>query len=335
MAALGRRGLVAAGLGAALVPGMAAALPIMNGWHEAVVIVPDLVPWIETLTAVGGWEVAARGGVNDSLNALWNLPTGAASEQLVMRNIGTTKGYIRLVRVMGAPQVQIRPDDQAWETGGINALDLRVVDIYATAQQLHARGWRAPSDPVPYKAYKVEVIQWTPESPDGVRLSFIQRLSPKLVGWGELKRWSRVANAAITTRDINAAQGFFGGTLGMKQISHTNAVGSAGPNVMGLPWALARSLPIDIRGFANIAAGEASIELISMPGAQGRDFSAGAHPPNWGIAALRVMVTDAKDAAARLGAGPVREVNVPPYGLCRVFGVTGTDGVRLEFYEKG
>ncbi len=333
---MGRR-RVLAGAGLAVVPGWARAdvtvVPVMPGWREAVVVVPRFAPWIETLTTVGGWEVAARSAPDTSLNGFWSLPAGARTEQVLMRNIGTAKGFLRLVRVYGAPQVQIRPDDQAWETGGVSALDLRVVDIASTRAALHARGWHAPSDPVQYKAYGVEVIQWAPVSPDGVRLSFIQRIKPKLVGWDELKRWSRTANAAIITKDMNAAQAFFGGRLGLHQISHTNTVGGDGPNVMGLPWAFSRQLPVDIRGFGPGLNGDAAVELISMPAAQGRDFAADAHPPNLGIAALRVSVPDARAAAARLGAGPVVETHIPPYGACLVFSLRGTDGVCLEFFQ--
>ncbi len=331
---------MAAGLGLSVSSkawAQSASEPIMRGWHEAVIIVPDTAPWIETLSTVGGWEVVARGAPDTALNALWGLDGFARTEQVMMRNIGARKGYIRLVRVFGASQERIRPDDQAWDTGGVQALDLRVLDIDATRAALHARGWRAPSDPVQYKAYGVEDIQWVPVSPDGVRLSFVQRISPTLTGWSELKRWSRLTNAAITTIDIAAAQTFFAHDLGMPERGHTNTIGN-GPNVMGLPWSFSSHTPIDIRGFFPGLQPDAAIELISMPQAQGRDFSAAAHPPNLGIAALRVAVPDARAAATRLAAmglapTPVVGMQIAPYGACRAFSVTGTDGVRLEFFE--
>lgn len=339
----GRRRLVMAGLASPVgffTPKAAWAVPLISGWREAVVVVPDLGPWVETLVNVGGWEVFARGAADGALNGFWELPAGARCEQVVMRNVGTKRGYIRLVRVAGAAQVQIRPDDQAWETGGISALDVRVLDIEATRDALHQRGWRAPSDPVRYHAYNVEVIQWAPVSPDGVRLSFIQRIAPKLVGWPELKKWSRAANAAVVTKDIVAGQAFFENGLGLPEVSHTHAVGGNGPNVMGLPWAFSRDLKVDIRGFATGPAGDSAVELIYMPGAAGRDFAPAAHPPNLGIAALRVAVADAVGMMGVLaGRGIVSEssrmmeVVVPPYGRSRMFGVSGPDGVRVEFFE--
>jgi len=312
----------------------------LGGWREAVLVVPDLAPWIDTLTVVGGWEVAEHGAPDTSLNALWGLPPRARTEQVLMRNIGARTGFLRLVKVTGAVQAQIRPDDQAWETGGVQALDLRVVDMATTVAALHGRGWRAPSAPVRYKTYGVEVIQWAPSSPDGVRLSFIQRIAPPLQGWTELKRWSRAANAAITVKDMAAAQGFFGAALGMNVISSSNAVGGDGPNVMGLPFALARTLPIDIKGYGGGLEGDGAIELISMPGAQGRDFSSAARPPNLGIAALRFMVADAAALAERFVkagltlAAPVQSVRIAPHGPCRVFSVWGAEGAWLEFVER-
>jgi catechol 2,3-dioxygenase-like lactoylglutathione lyase family enzyme len=337
-----RRRLIAASLALATPPMREAfAATAVGGWREAVLVVPDLAVWIDTLTVVGGWEVADRGAPDTALNALWGLPPGARTQQVLMRKVGAKTGFLRLVKVTGAAQTQIRPDDQAWETGGVQALDLRVVDMATTVEALHARGWRAPSAPVRYKTYGVEVIQWAPSSPDGIRLSFIQRIAPPLQGWTELKRWSRAANAAITVKDMAAAGAFFGAALGMTVISSSNTVGGDGPNVMGLPFALARTLPIDIKGYGGGLDGDGAIELISMPGAQGRDFSGAARPPNLGIAALRFMVADAAGLAERLAkarrtlAAPLQGVRIAPYGACRAFAVQGADGVWLEFIERG
>jgi catechol 2,3-dioxygenase-like lactoylglutathione lyase family enzyme len=315
---LTRRTVLTGTLALAATPAAASAI---TGWREAVLIVPDLAPWIEVLTVVGGWQVAARSAPDTSLNVFWNLPAGARTEQILMHNAGTNKGFLRLVRVFGAPQVIIRPDDQAWDTGGVSALDLRVTDIEATRTALHARGWRAPSDPVRYTTYGFDDIQWVPVSPDGIRLSFIQRVSPKLTGWPELTRWSRVANAAVMTRDMAAAAAFWT-AQGLRQVSHSDTVGK-GANVMGLPWSFAASTPVEIRGFGSGSmTGDASVELISMPQAMGRNFAPAAHPPNFGVAALRVAGRDF---------GGVR-ANVAPYGDCALAAVTAPDGVRLEFF---
>jgi catechol 2,3-dioxygenase-like lactoylglutathione lyase family enzyme len=254
-----------------------------------------------------------------------------------MRNVGTTTGFIRLIEVRGAPQSRIRADDQAWETGGINALDLRVADMEATRAALHARGWRAPAEPLRYEVYGVEVIQWAPTSPDGVRLSFIQRIRPPLVGWSELKRWSRVANAAITTKDIAVSDAFFRTALGFTQISKAASLGPpGGANVMGLPWPVVDHLTVDIRGFGGVTPGGGAVELISMPSVQGRDHAANAQPPNLGVAGLRFMVPDVAAARARLLANgarvtPMITTVIAPYGPCRAFAATAPDGVWLEF----
>jgi catechol 2,3-dioxygenase-like lactoylglutathione lyase family enzyme len=312
---------------------------IAMGWREALIIVADARPWVETLTTVGAWETAWKGPPDQTLNALWDLPPGARTRQTLMRNVGTNTGFIRLVEVTRAPQIRIRADDQAWETGGINALDLRVADMEATRAALHARGWRAPAEPLRYEVYGVEVIQWAPTSPDGVRLSFIQRIRPPLVGWSELKRWSRVANAAITTKDISASDAFFRWTLGFNQISKAASLGpSGGANVMGLPWPVADHLAVDIRGFGGASPGGGAVELLSMPEVQGRDHAASAHPPNLGVAGLRFMVPDAAAARARLVAGGARVTPavgtvILPYGPCQAFAAAAPDGVWLEFVQ--
>ncbi len=293
--------------GAVPIPGRADALPsAVGGWREAIVVVPDLAPWIETLTVVGGWEVIHRGEADRALNALWSLAPGARTRQVLMGDIGADTGFIRLVEVAGADQRPIRPDDQAWETGGVSALDIRVVDIEATRAALWRRGWRAPSDPVRYEVYPgIVVIQWAPSSPDGVRLSFIQRLAPPLTGWPDLKLWSRAANAAMTVRDLEAAERFFGGALGLTPAGVSHVVGGDGHNVMGLPWSLARTLAIDIHGYRGATGHDGSVELISMPAAQGRDYAADARPPNLGLAGLRFHVTDVVALQTRLAAAGV------------------------------
>ncbi len=332
-----RRAVVLSGAAlAAVSAGGAVAETSGVGWREALVIVPELAPWIEVLTKVGAWEVAWRGGPDDTLNRLWRLPPDATVEQCLMRNVGTTSGYVRLARVIGEPQRRIRPNDQAWETGGVQALDIRVLDMDATQRALESRGWRAPADPVRYTAYgSLEVIQWAPSSPDGVRLSFIQRIKPPLQGWAEIKSWSRAANAASTVSDIEAMAAFLSGRVGLAQVSHTDVVGGDGPNVMGLPWTLARTLPIDIRGFGGSSAGDSAIELISMPGASGRDFAADAHPPNLGIAGLRFMVGDIGATLTRLGAdrASLVETVVAPYGPVRAAAVSAPGGMWMEFLQ--
>ena len=331
-----RRAVVLSAAALAASAGQARARAPGVGWREALVIVPDLAPWIEVLTTVGAWEVAWRVPPDATLNRLWRLPPDARVEQCLMRNVGTKSGHIRVARVVGAPQRRIRPNDQAWETGGVQALDLRVLDMDATQRALESRGWRAPADPVRYTAYgSLEVIQWAPSSPDGVRLSFIQRIKPPLQGWTEIKSWSRAANAALTVADIDAVASFLSGPVGLAQVSRTDVVGGDGPNVMGLPWSLARTLPIDIRGFAGSNPGDSAIELIAMPGASGRDFAADAHPPNLGIAGLRFMVGDLGAVLTRLGvdSASLVETVVAPYGPVRAAAVSAPGGMWMEFLQ--
>lgn len=318
----------------------AASGALTRGWHEAVVIVTDADPWVETMQAAGGWEVAWRGRPDRSLNELWQLPPDARCRQWLLRNRGTSTGFMRLVVVDGAAQRRIRAHDQAWETGGIGALDLRVLDIESTQRELERRGWNATADPVRYKTYGFEVIQWAPRSPDGVRLSFVQRISPPLQGWTELRKWSRLTNAAILVQDMEASQRFYAQTLGLRAYSQSNTVGDGGANVMGLPWPVNARVSTDIRGFHAEGGQDAPIELIAMPEVRGRDHSAEAHPPNLGAAALRFRVDDLDAllrrvvAAGVTVAGPVREFEVAPEGRHRVAAVRAPDGVWLEFLQR-
>lgn len=135
------------------------------------------------------------------------------------------------------------------------------------------------------------------------------------------------------------AQAALGGVVGMTAVSRTNTVGGDGPNVMGMPFAFARRTPVEIVGYGGAPAGDGAVELIALPEARGRDFSANAHPPNLGIVALRVAVEDAAMTARDLltrgvvADSPVQTVVIAPYGPCSAFAFTATDGVRLEVFS--
>ena len=147
LGAAGGLAALAAGVRGARAAEPSVTSPALEGWREALVIVADFDPWIETLTAVGGWEVALRTRADTALNALWSLPGKARTEQVLMRNLGTTSGHIRLIKVHGAPQRRIRPDDQAWETGGLSALDLLVNCGPASAAYFPAGSASSPAQP--------------------------------------------------------------------------------------------------------------------------------------------------------------------------------------------
>ena len=77
MAAMGAAGLA--------LPARAAETGV-SGWREAVLITPDAAPWVETLTAVGGWEVAWKGRSDAGQSRLWGLPASARGREVLMRN---------------------------------------------------------------------------------------------------------------------------------------------------------------------------------------------------------------------------------------------------------
>lgn len=312
------------------------------GWREAVLIVPSLSPWIEVLTVVGGWETVSRSPPDDSLNNLWSLPMGATTEQALMRNPTAESGLLRLVLVTGAPQQRIRPHDQHWETGGIAALYVRTTDMEATRRALEARGWNAASIPVRYTIKTGEVSRWAPRSPDGIRLEFFQTLTAPAADAPAQKPWGQVVSAAIPIKNLDTGNALLAGVLGLKQAGHVETIGGDdGANKMGLPWALKRAAKVDIYGFSAGPNHGGGFDLILMPEAQGRDYSADARPPNLGSAALRFVVPDVAAVAAACEAGgfalaaPVQDIAMAPYGRAKIFAVSGPEGVWLEFIQAG
>lgn len=90
-----------------------------RGMQEMVVSVKFLDRAIDTYKEVAGWELAHRGMAPTAQATHWGLPSTVPIEEAVLRVPGTTKGYLRLVRFVGAEQVRIRSSARPFDTGAI------------------------------------------------------------------------------------------------------------------------------------------------------------------------------------------------------------------------
>jgi catechol 2,3-dioxygenase-like lactoylglutathione lyase family enzyme len=306
------------------------------GWREAILIVPALEPWIEVLSNVGGWEMVQRTAPDTGLNGLWSLPKGATTEQVLMRSPGVPGGMIRLGVVRGAPQRRIRPHDQPWETGGTASLYVRVRDMAATRAALEARGWNAANEPVRYRIREsgnIGPYRWVPRSPDGIRLELFQ------VSADQKNAWDAATSASIPLKDPEASRALLKGVMHLNRGGHVEDIGENGPNKLGLPWSLQRTAKVDIYGLGVAVAAGGSFDILSMPDAQGRDYSDGARPPNLGIAGFRFVVPDVAlmarlfKAAGHPPVAPVQQIDLSPYGRTKAFAVSVPDGVWFEFVQ--
>ena len=325
-----------------LTAGSAAAESLVaGGYQEAVFSVSDARDFSDTLATVAGWEIVHEGDVDRAVLAAWGLSASVAAREVLLRNPGTERGYVRLVEFIGADRRQIRSNAQSWETGGWFDVNARVVDMATTFERFQAANWQATSDPVEFSFGPFIVSEWLARGPDGIVFALIERIEPPLEGWPELRQVSRIFNATQIVADIDAAKAFYIDALGFEvYLEHDGPSEVDGPNVLGLPHNLATSVPRQVAIVHPEGSNEGSIELLAFDGVHGRDFSDLAKPPNLGIVMLRFPVTDMDAFAAHAAerrldvATPPTEVSVPPYGSIEVMSLRGPGGVWLEFYES-
>jgi catechol 2,3-dioxygenase-like lactoylglutathione lyase family enzyme len=320
---------------------MAANLPANGAWQEAVVCVRDLERWREALQRLFGWQVECRGQVDPRLLQAWGLPPQARGEDMVFVQPGDAPRRVRLVRLDGVPQVQIRSSAADWDTGGVFSLLVHVPDVDAAFREAQALGWSAYHDPVEMHfsgrvLRKVVLRGW-----DGVNFGLYRAQlppppEPRHAGAGI------AFNGQQSVRDIGAARAFYRDLLGWTP--WFDDVLRLDCNNLGMPANHVGRTPMNvvIAAASRDAQGAwnyGQVELVEWVEFRGLDLAARAVPPNLGILALRVPVADAAARAAGFAAAglvpfvpPVR-VELAPHGEVLLFAVRSPDGAIIEFFE--
>lgn len=327
---------------AAAAPGNAAAAnPNIGGFSEAVVSVSEFDVHLAFYRGVAGWEIVERRDVDPRFNDFWSIPDAGPIQQLLLRNPGTDRGYVRLLRFPHRDRQRIRSNDQVWDTGGIFDLNLRVADMSAVVTELQELHWQATADPLEFTFGRFRVKEWIVRGPDDVRYALIERVEPPLVDWPHLDKISRAFNSTQIVRDIDAARSFYVDKLGFGvYLESSRPSPEAGPNVLGLPHNLAAEISRRVYVVHPQQTNDGSIEILQFDGATGTDFAARARPPNIGALALRFPVRDMGPLLERFGdadipivAGP-EKLRLPPYGDVRIVAIRSPDGAWLEFFQR-
>lgn len=321
------------------VPDTSTLIPV--GWQETVLSVSDLDEMTGFYRDILGWEVRSQGSVPRSQLNAWGLPANASARFTVVANSGSTTGFVRILDFDGVEQVRIRDHDQAWETGGIYNMNVRVADIKDIEKKVTEAGWQGPSVPVNFTFGPFDVWEWIPRHKDGVRVAFIQRVAPELTGWPNMKTSSRTFNSTQIVTDVDKAVEFYSGILGFTPyLENRSASKEPGDYVLGLSHQSMVEVVRDVRIVAPMAKNVGSVELLEFENYSGRDFSDRAVPPNLGNLMLRYPVPSVDKLVTYLqGAGVELEfqpttTQMPPYGNVKSIAIRAPDGAWLEFYEK-
>ena len=311
-----------------------------KGFREVVFSVSDLEEASAFYQEVAGWEVVVDGLASPSLAEHWGLDEDQVVEQVLLRNPGTDRGWLRLVRFPGAVQRQMRSAAQTWDTGGIFDVNVRVLDIHEKFRELREHGWQFTSEPVRFEFGPFVVWEVLAKGPDGVVFAMIERVRPPLEGWPNLREFSNIFNSTQVVRDFDASLAFYRDALGFTvYLEHEGPSEMPGPNVLGLPHNLAAEIPRKLVILSPDGGNAGSVELIAFVGATGADFSNHAVPPNLGILALRFPVADLEGYRDRLSGHGIEPVNGPstltlePYGEVEIMTIRAPEGAWLEFFQ--
>ena len=309
-------------------------------WQEVVLSVRDLDQAARFFIEVGGFETVSRGAMSDSELAYWQLGEEVSAEHLLLRARGTDHGYLRFVRYDGAEQRAVRVGARAWDSGGYFSIMMRAKYLDRVYADALALGWHAESEPVRFDFPPSVLANVVLKGPDGINIALYERLAPPLEAFWDFERLSQPFNAMQMVADIEPADEFFTGLLGMQHFWADDFLDpEPGPNNFGLPQNLTTEIPRRTRILSASPGETGRLELMQFVGLDGRNLAERAAPPNLGILSVRYEVADADAAHARFEAAGGRAwrapatVELPPYGRLRIFAVRAPDGAIVEIYS--
>ena len=310
-------------------------------WSEVVVSVADLDASAAWLVEDGGWREVARGELARAELAYWHLPEGVSGAFLKICAPAATTGCIRYVRFDGAEgQRPIRLAARPWDTGGIFSIMLRSEDVPAMFDAAIARGWWAESPPYAFSFGGSDLVNVVIRGPHGVNYALYQRAAPPFDGF-PVGRLSQAFNTMRMVRDQPSALAFFRDRLGFRVLFDAPFTDpEPRSNNFSVPANLATTLVRRAAVAQPVLPGEdGRIEVMQFEGFTGRDLSAHAAPPNWGIISVRYPVARLDAYRVLLEANGVAVVqeaaDVPVSGLgtLDLVAVRDPDGSLTEFYH--
>ncbi len=316
-----------------------------RGWLEAVISVSDSAPMRRFARDIAGWQQQRAGPVSSELLDFYSAKpaAGTTPREWLISDASATPGLLRLIQFNDPGSEVIRAGAMPWDTGGILSLmsrSNRTAAIYRAAQR---QGWNAFNDLVVLNLPDtgVSLTNVIIRGPDAISISIYERLNPRMPDEPDLLRLRRPFNSMQSVRDIAVARRFYTEVLGFEIVNRgefTNPVRA--PNNFGAPANLVVSQPLPFTIVGPRRDGPTQIELVQMPGVEGRDLAQRARPPNLGVLGLRFPVSHLAAVQSRLAAqqwpiarGPTR-LQLMPWGSVDVLAVQAPDGAWLEFMQK-
>jgi catechol 2,3-dioxygenase-like lactoylglutathione lyase family enzyme len=314
------------------------------GVQEMVVSVKNLDAATAVYTNVAKYEVKHDGQGDPGLIAAWGLPAHVKITERVLGVPSTDKGLLRLVKIEGLPQVQIRSSARPFDTGGIFNFNSLVKDMDGVFEALRDHGFQGFADPNRYQLFGKTYSGGVLRGHDGVVINLLQRVGGSYDDMPAFETMSHIINATQMVPDYAESFDFYTKKLGWAVRWEASPTWPPdGSNNMGIPNSVLQSGAVKEKAASFAISKEAdggTIEIFNFEGVSGRDFSDRANPPNLGLLAYRIHVRDldavVKDITAR-GVTlhrPVAEAVLAPYGRVKLMVVKAPGGSWLEFFEQ-
>ena len=175
--------------------------------------------------------------------------------------------------------------------------------------------------------------------PDGFNVALYQRNSPPFTEF-PLGLMSRAFNAMRMVRDQRASVAWYRDRLGFSQAFDQDYRDPApGPTNFSIPHNLAPTIARCASAMHPVPNGSGRIEIMQFVGFTGKDVSAFAHAPNFGILSVRYPVdrlTAFRTQVEARGVTPAQTGTIAIAGRpTAAFGVRDPDGNLTEFYDSG
>jgi catechol 2,3-dioxygenase-like lactoylglutathione lyase family enzyme len=318
--------------------------PTIGGWRETLLSVAELDHWVTFYTQFDAWKIIYEGPVTAQRLAHMEIPKGIGAHEILVGHGDARHGNVRLIRFDNAPgNPVIRSVGRPWETGGWFDLNVFVDNLKERCAQFRHLGWSDVSDPILYDFKSRTVKEWLAFGADGVVLALVERVHPPLERQLQPGMFGQHTNSTQIVDDFNAARSFYIDLLGFKpdlEIIDEPMQPEPGPNLLGFPEELAANQRWNVSVLKASGPEGGNIEIVSLPGASGRNFAGLANPPNRGIISHLFPVDCIGNLHQKLmRAGveiikPPAQINLPPDGDTQLMTVRRPDGVRLDFYAN-
>lgn len=315
-----------------------------RGVQEIVLSVKNLDTATAVYRDVGKFEIKSDGAVDPALATFWGLPAGTRIHERVMGVPSTDKGFLRLVKIEGLPQVQIRSSARPFDTGGMFNFNALVKDMPGVFEALRDAGFQGFADPNYYTIFGKDYGGAMLRGHDGIVINLLERVNQSWDDVPPFATMSHIVNATQMVKDYDASVDFFAKKLGWHIRWEAAPIWPAdGSNNMALPNSLLISGAVKEKAASFIFAKDAdggSIEVFKFEGVTGKDFADRAHPPNLGVLSYRVHVPKLADYAKLIASRgvmpkiPMTELAMAPYGKVRQMVVVAPSGAWIEFFEQ-